>query len=70
MRIKTRRKQYTEGKTLTSPHPTRNQDAMEPELQILPAMVFLLLHSGAPTTAATTTLSTAPTIQGWGEGKE
>ncbi|KAJ1176351.1 hypothetical protein NDU88_001633 [Pleurodeles waltl] len=25
-------------------HPTRNQDAMEPELQILPAIVFLLLY--------------------------
>ncbi|KAJ1149096.1 hypothetical protein NDU88_001914 [Pleurodeles waltl] len=39
---KARRKQYTEGKTVTSPHPTRNQDAMEPELQILPMLVFLL----------------------------
>ncbi|KAJ1126845.1 hypothetical protein NDU88_005251 [Pleurodeles waltl] len=29
---------------LTSTHPTRNQDAMEPELQILPALIFLLLH--------------------------
>ncbi|KAJ1169431.1 hypothetical protein NDU88_001324 [Pleurodeles waltl] len=43
-RIKTQRKQYKEGKTLTSPHLTRNQDAMEPELQILPVIVFLLLY--------------------------
>ncbi|KAJ1216534.1 hypothetical protein NDU88_004135 [Pleurodeles waltl] len=33
-----------EGEMLTSTHPMRNQDAMEPELQILPAFIFLLLY--------------------------
>ncbi|KAJ1097356.1 hypothetical protein NDU88_002476 [Pleurodeles waltl] len=41
---KTRRKQDLERKTLTSAQPTRNQDAIEPELHILPAFVFLLLY--------------------------
>ncbi|KAJ1205038.1 hypothetical protein NDU88_000473 [Pleurodeles waltl] len=41
---KTRQKQYTEGKPLTSRHPMRNQDAMEPELHVLPMLVFLLLY--------------------------
>ncbi|KAJ1203202.1 hypothetical protein NDU88_006995 [Pleurodeles waltl] len=43
-RTKTQRKLDLEGKTLTSTHPTKNQDAMGPELQILPALVFLLLY--------------------------
>ncbi|KAJ1187029.1 hypothetical protein NDU88_003808 [Pleurodeles waltl] len=43
-RTKTQRKQDLEGETLTSTHPTRNQDAMEPKLHILPAIVFLLLY--------------------------
>ncbi|KAJ1116460.1 hypothetical protein NDU88_004671 [Pleurodeles waltl] len=42
MLSKARRKQYTEGKPLTSRHPTRNQDAIEPELHILPMLLFLL----------------------------
>ncbi|KAJ1157451.1 hypothetical protein NDU88_010163 [Pleurodeles waltl] len=42
--IKTRRKQTSNGKTLTSIHPTRNLDSMEPELHILPAIVYLLLY--------------------------
>ncbi|KAJ1199534.1 hypothetical protein NDU88_003368 [Pleurodeles waltl] len=29
---------------LTATHPTRNEDTMDPELQILPAIVFLLLY--------------------------
>ncbi|KAJ1211462.1 hypothetical protein NDU88_006822 [Pleurodeles waltl] len=43
-RTKTQRKQDLEGKMVTSTHPTRIQDAMEPELQILPAFIFLLLY--------------------------
>ncbi|KAJ1201040.1 hypothetical protein NDU88_004856 [Pleurodeles waltl] len=42
--IKTWRKQTTNGKTLTSIHSTRNLDSMEPELNILPAIVYLLLY--------------------------
>ncbi|KAJ1103564.1 hypothetical protein NDU88_000985 [Pleurodeles waltl] len=42
-RSKEQRKQDLRGKPLTSRHPTRNQDAMEPELHVLPMLVFLLL---------------------------
>ncbi|KAJ1095768.1 hypothetical protein NDU88_000924 [Pleurodeles waltl] len=42
--IKTRRKQTTNGKTLTSIHSTRKEDSMEPELNILPAIVYLLIY--------------------------
>ncbi|KAJ1151175.1 hypothetical protein NDU88_003962 [Pleurodeles waltl] len=42
--IKTGRKQTTNGKTLTSKHSTRKEDSMEPELNILPALVYLLIY--------------------------
>ncbi|KAJ1198476.1 hypothetical protein NDU88_002317 [Pleurodeles waltl] len=44
MPSKARQKQPLEGKPLTSRHPTRNQDAMEPELQVLPMLVYLPIY--------------------------
>ncbi|KAJ1109353.1 hypothetical protein NDU88_006715 [Pleurodeles waltl] len=44
MPSKARRKQYTEGKPLTSRHPTRNQDAMEPKLQVQLMLVYHLIY--------------------------
>ncbi|KAJ1160175.1 hypothetical protein NDU88_000677 [Pleurodeles waltl] len=41
---KARRKQYTEGKGLTYGDSGKNHNAMEPELQIFPMLVYLLLH--------------------------
>ncbi|KAJ1104328.1 hypothetical protein NDU88_001740 [Pleurodeles waltl] len=32
------------GKRSPSTHPTRKEDTMEPELRILPALVFLLIY--------------------------
>ncbi|KAJ1160700.1 hypothetical protein NDU88_001193 [Pleurodeles waltl] len=35
---------FAMGKCSPSTHPTRNDDSMDPDLEILPALVFLLLH--------------------------
>ncbi|KAJ1092359.1 hypothetical protein NDU88_005470 [Pleurodeles waltl] len=42
--IKSTGKQDLKWKPLTSRHPTKNQGAMEPELQVLPMLVYLLLY--------------------------
>ncbi|KAJ1188818.1 hypothetical protein NDU88_005575 [Pleurodeles waltl] len=44
MTSKAQRKQSVERKPLTFQHPTRTQDAMEPELQVLPMLLYLLLN--------------------------
>ncbi|KAJ1214132.1 hypothetical protein NDU88_001759 [Pleurodeles waltl] len=41
---KARQKQCLEGKPLTPRHSTKNLDTMEPELQVLPMLVYLLIY--------------------------
>ncbi|KAJ1099693.1 hypothetical protein NDU88_004792 [Pleurodeles waltl] len=43
---KAQRKQDLERNSITSRQETKNQDAMETELQVLPMMVYLLIHNG------------------------
>ncbi|KAJ1102089.1 hypothetical protein NDU88_007145 [Pleurodeles waltl] len=44
MPSKAQRKQYPEGKPLTSRHSTKYQDAMEPKLHVLLMLVYLLIY--------------------------